>query len=352
MMPRIRLRRVTLGLIAALLFHASAGSADAAAAGSTHATTKTPPKLDRDHLATSIQRIATGARPAVLGVGVEVLATGERWFLNADQPLPMQSVFKAPLGAAVLDAVDRGSLSLDSVLVIQAGDLSVPFSAINDSFPARTRWTIGELLNLAVGSSDNTAADLLLHMIGGPSALTAWLRGRGIEGIRVDRYEHELQMDILGLGPFEPAWASPDSLERAKLSVPEDARQRAMDAYLHDERDTMTPRGAIDFLRALSDDRLVSPASTQRLTQMMTDTTTGARRLRAGLPKGATLAHKTGTGPTVLGVSTACNDIGIVMLHGGRRIAIAALLSASADDEATRDAVLASVARAVVAALH
>ncbi|HET7252025.1 MAG TPA: class A beta-lactamase [Gemmatimonadales bacterium] len=329
-------------IVAPLVAHAPAGIARA---GGGHAS------LDRVRLAADIGRIAAAARPGVLGVGVAVLGTNERWLLERDRPLPMQSVFKAPLGAAVLDAVDRGRLRLDSTVVLRASDLSVPYSPVAAAYPSRTRWTLEELLTRAVETSDNTAADVLMRLIGGPAALTSWLRTRGIEGIEVDRYERVQQPEILGLGRFQPSWVNQDSLDRAKLAVPEPARRAAMMAYLRGRRDTITPRGAVAFLAALQAGRLVSKPSTTRLLHMMTEAVTGPHRLRAGLPNGATLAHKTGTGPTVLGVCTATNDIGIATLPDGRRVAIAVLLSGSTADEAARDATLAAVARAAMAAL-
>ncbi len=309
-------------------------------------------ELDTTRLATTIGRIARDARPGVLGVGVAVVGTDELWFWNGGRRLPMQSVFKAPLAAAVLDAVDRGTLRLDSAITLRRDDLSVPYSPVADSFPSRTTWTIEELLARAVETSDNTAADLLMRRIGGPAALTSWLRGHGVEGISVDRYERDQQPEILAIGRFRPAWANPESLDRAKLAVPEPTRRKALRAYLAGGRDTITPRGAIAFLVALAAGRLVSRSSTDRLLQWMTDAGTGPHRLHAGIPRDATLAHKTGTGPTVLGVSSAVNDIGIVTLAKGRRLAIAALLSGSIADEATRDAALAAVARAAVASLR
>jgi beta-lactamase class A len=252
----------------------------------------------------------------------------------------------------VLDAADRGALRLDSTVVLRATDLSVPYSPVADSFPARATWTLQELLERAVETSDNTAADILMRRIGGPAALTAWLRAHGIAGISVDRYERDQQPEILGIGRFRPAWARQDSLDRAKASVSEATRRAAREAYLHGSRDTMTPRGAITFLAALSAYRLLSPRSTERLLHYMAVAVTGTHRLRAGMPEGASLAHKTGTGPTVLGIATAVNDMGIASLPNGRRIAIVALLSASPADEATRDSTLASVARAAIASVR
>jgi beta-lactamase class A len=333
-------------LTAALVVLASLGPARDA-----HAQARRT-RLDPARLANAIGRIATAARPGVLGVGVAILGTNEQWFLNGDRPLPMQSVFKAPLGAQVLDAADHGRLRLDSTIVLRREDLSGAFSAVSSLFPRRTTWTVAELVTRAVETSDNTAADVLLRRMGGPASLTAWLRARGVQGISVDRYEREQQPEVHGLGRFRPAWANQDSFDRAKLTVPEPARRRAMQAYPEGSRDVLTPRGAIAFLTELEEGRLLSPASTRRLLQMMTNAQTGPRRLRAGLPKGAALAHKTGTGPVVFGVATATNDIGIVTLADGRRIAIVALLSASRANETTREGTLAAVARAVVASLR
>ena len=339
MPPHARLTGALVLLAATLSFNAAPVAA-------------TPDSLDTARLSAEIERVASGARPGVLGVGVEVLATGQRWFRNGDRPLPMQSVFKAPLVAAVLDAVDHGRLRLDSTVVLTVRDLSPMYSPVRDAFPARKAWTLEELATRAVETSDNTAADVLLRRIGGPAALTAWLRAHGVQGISVDRYERDLQPAILGLGRFRLAWVNPDSLDRARHAVPEALQRKSMTAYLSGRRDTMSPRGAIEFLSALSAGRLVSAASTRRLLGWMTETVTGPNRLHAGLPNGATLAHKTGTGPTVLGVSTATNDIGILTLAGGRRVAIAALLAGSRASEAARDSTLAAVARAVMTSMR
>jgi beta-lactamase class A len=310
------------------------------------------PPLDRALLATRVAAIARDARPARLGVAVLVPASGEHWSLAGSEWFPMQSVFKAPLGAMVLDAVDHDRLRLDSTLVIRESDLSVRYSAIDDSFPARTRYTVDDLLDLAVGTSDNTAADLLMRLVGGPHALSAWLQARGLGAIHVDRFEHDLQPAIVGLGAFRSEWVSDETFHRARAQVPEPAQREALKRYLTGKRDVFTPDGAVAFLDALRAGRLLSPRSNARLLRIMTESMTGAGRLRAGLPDGATLAHKTGTGPTVLGVNTAANDIGIVTLADGRTFAIATLLSGSTAPDTTRDAVLAAVARAVVQALR
>jgi beta-lactamase class A len=76
----------------------------------------------------------------------------------------------------------------------------------------------------------------------------------------------------------------------------------------------------------------------------MTDSPTGRTRLRAGLPAGATIAHKTGTGRRVVGIASSINDIGVATLPDGRRVAIAAFVNGSKASDTDIDALHARVA--------
>jgi hypothetical protein len=78
----------------------------------------------------------------------------------------------------------------------------------------------------------------------------------------------------------------------------------------------------------------------------MIDSTPGANRLKGLLPKGTTVAHKTGTGGTQNGIAAATNDIGIVYLPNGKHLAVAVFVSDSPSDEKTREAVIARIAKA------
>jgi beta-lactamase class A len=308
------------------------------------------PKLAGQRLDGEVAAIADRARPGVLGVGLMNLESGEVWTFNGDRRFPMQSVFKAILGAVVLGEVDAGRLSLDESVILAENDISPPFSPIAEAWPARSTYTIRELLVAAVGASDNTAADVLMRRVGGPGALTAWLAQHHIDDVRVDRYERELQPEIAGLESFRIAWKG-EAFARQLAAVPVPQRAAMLRAYLKDPRDTATPRGMLAFLRQLQGGELLSPASTKLLLRIMTQTSTGPDRIKAGLPKGATLAHKTGTARTDLGVNPAVNDVGIITLPDGRAYALAVFLSGATLDEAGREAVIADVARAVVRAV-
>lgn len=299
-------------------------------------------------LASSLHRLAQRAAPGVLGVAVLDLRSRRVTGVNADRPFPMQSVFKAPLGAAVLAQVDAARLTLDKSVTLTRADLSPPHSPIADAWPGRRRYTVRELLELTVGGSDNTGADVLMRMIGGPVAVTRYLRSRSIAGMRIDRYERELQPEAAGMGPFRETWLGENAFVAARDAVPIPRRRAALTRYLGDIRDTSTPRASAVFLSKLATGELLSPASTALLLDIMTRTGTGANRLKAGLPIGAVIAHKTGTGRTDFGVVPAANDIGLVTLADGERLAVASYLAGSALPEAQRDALHADAARAAI----
>jgi beta-lactamase class A len=85
---------------------------------------------------------------------------------------------------------------------------------------------------------------------------------------------------------------------------------------------------------------------------MMTDSSTGQHRLKAGLPPLWSIAHKTGTGPEVLGIGTATNDVGIISSPTGRHIAIAVFIAGSKAPMEEREKVMESIASAVVKAIQ
>lgn len=311
-------------------------------------TTARTPSLDMKWLNRAVETIAAKLEPAVLGVGLANLDSGEVFTFNGDRPFPLQSVFKAPLAAAVLAEVDAGRVTLEERITLEAMDLSPPWSPVADAWPARRDYSLDELMTAAVARSDNTAADVLMARIGGPGAVTAWLDSKNIDAVRIDRYERELQTELVGLAPFRPAWKGEAAFKAALGTVPAAQQRRALDAYLADPRDTATPSSLLQFLEQLNARALLSRASTRRLLRIMASATTGAGRIKAGLPDGARVAHKTGTGPTVQGIVSAINDAGIVILPDKRRYAIAAFLAGATIPPQECEAAIAETTRALV----
>jgi beta-lactamase class A len=310
------------------------------------------PSLDVRRLADGFATLAARARPAAFGLGVSLLIPGASWSSDSQARFPLQSVFKAFLAAAALSETDAGRLKLGEPITLTDQDLS-PGGAIDQAWPTppdghSLTLPAVDLIALAVQRSDNTAADTLMKRIGGPAAVTACLRAKGIGDISIDRYERELQVELAGMPPFQPAWKDSRAWLAARDSVPAEAREAATARYLADPRDTGTLPATLDFLARLARGELLSPASTRLLLRLMTDSATSERRLKAGLPPGASVAHKTGSATTDLGVTPATNDIGVVTLAGGRRFVIAAYLAGSTATETERDRLIADGARLAV----
>ncbi len=70
-------------------------------------------------------------------------------------------------------------------------------------------------------------------------------------------------------------------------------------------------------------------------------------RISGDLPKGTPVAHKTGSSDTDHNFTPATNDIGLITLPGGRKLALAVFVSDSTADEATRNKVISKIARII-----
>jgi beta-lactamase class A len=264
-------------------------------------------------LSKDLERIAAQV-DGTLGAAVLLVETGERAAVNGDGRFPMQSVYKAPIGMAVLHEVDEGRLSLDAPVRVEAADL-VPagmYSPIRDRHPGGgVDVPLRELLRLAVEESDGTASDVLLRVVGGKAKAQAYLAGLGVEGIRIETTEGEIGRDHAAQ---YRSWASPNE--------------------------------AVRWLAALQEGKGVRPASRDLLLGWMTATRTFPTRLKGRLPAGTVVAHKTGSAGRQGGIAAATNDIGIVTLPDGRHLAVAVFLRDSKAADAARDAAIAKVARA------
>ncbi|WP_435872135.1 class A beta-lactamase [Microbispora rosea] len=206
-----------------------------------------------------------GAR---LGVYVLETGTGASLAYRADERFAFCSTFKALAAAAVLH---QNPVSHLGKRVTYTGADVNSISPITKDHIA-TGMTIRQLCDAAIRYSDGTAGNLLMRDIGGPARLTAYLRRLGDTVSRMDNYEPELNRD----------------------------RPR-------DPRDTTTPRAiAADYQKLVLGEAL-SAGKRALLKDWLVRNTTGAKRVRAGLPKGWTVADKTGTGDY-----GRANDIAIV----------------------------------------
>ncbi|HYG91670.1 MAG TPA: class A beta-lactamase [Azospirillum sp.] len=248
-----------------------------------------------------------GAR---LGVAALDTGTEQFWGYRADERFPLCSTFKLLASAAVLARVDAGRESLSRRIRFETGDL-VTYSPITKDRVGGDGMTLAELCEATMTLSDNTAGNLILDSLGGPSGVTEFARSLGDSVTRLDRRETELNTAIPG-----------------------------------DPRDTTTPKAMVANLRSLVLGDRLSPASRDQLTAWMVANKTGDARLRAGVPTGWRVGDKTGSGA----YGTA-NDVGVIWPANRRPLVVSVYLTETKASLGDRDAVIAEVARVLAGAM-
>ncbi|HET9639422.1 MAG TPA: serine hydrolase [Allosphingosinicella sp.] len=244
---------------------------------------------DSPRLRSLEQRLAAMAaeNPGEYGIAALDLASGETISFNGQQAFPMASTMKIAVAAAYLAEVDSGRRTLDDPV---AGTSAL------------------KLMDAMITRSDNRATDLLMGTLGGPRAIDDWLRGHGLNGIRVDRTIAQLLSDRRDL---------------------------------RDVRDSSTPIAMLGLLRLIDTEGALTSQSRSLLRDMMRRCATGSNRIRGILPPGATVEHKTGT------LAGYTGDVGFLTTPSGRRIAVAFFARGGSN----RPAVIATAARAIYDAL-
>lgn len=272
--------------------------------------------LAQEPLRQQLRSIAAEAHGKV-SVACSLPGSSSRSTLNCDlnphaHP-PMQSVFKLPLALTILHQVEQGKFSLDQPIGFLPSDriLPKPYSPLQDKYPdAGVDVPLRTLLQMTVSLSDNTAADILLRLAGGPKAVSDYIASLGITGFHLQDGERALHRDV--------------------------ALQY---------RNWFEPQGAVQLLRTISDHSPLTAKYTELLLEWMRPAVP-TKRLQGDLPKGTSVAHKSGTSDVDNGVAHATNDIGLIALPDGRQLAIAVFVTDSTADETTRDKVIAQIGRA------
>lgn len=93
---------------------------------------------------------------------------------NASQPLAVGSAFKLAVLAALRDEIARGRLRWSGVAPLQGRWKSLP-SGVLQTWPDGTPISLASYASEMISISDNTAADMLIHVVG--SALTPYAGG-------------------------------------------------------------------------------------------------------------------------------------------------------------------------------
>jgi beta-lactamase class A len=287
--------------------------------------------------------------PGRTGVAIMRIDGGE-WITGkrVDDLFPQQSVSKTWVALTILDLVDQGKVRLDQKIRITRDDLAVFHQPIRDRVIANgeIEVTVLSLLEQAIISSDNTANDSLLRTAGGPQAVQNFLLRKKLGAIRFGPGERLMQSGIAGL-EWRQEYAIGRRFYSARSEVPLATRKAALDRYLADPVDGASPEAIVRGLAKLARGELLSPASTRLILGIMSRTSSGPNRLKAGVPAGWQFVHKTGTGQILPPVSTGYNDIGIMTAPDGTRYAVAVMMGSTTAPIPQRMAFMQFVSRTI-----
>lgn len=266
------------------------------------------------NLTKELQEIIKG-KNATIAVSVSGLEDAFELNINGHKKMPLLSVFKFHIALAVLDQVDQGKLKLNQKIFINREELlQNTWSPIREKYPnGNIELTLSEVLRYTVAQSDNNGCDILLRLIGGTEVIQKFINNKGIRYFQIKADEKKMH-----------------------------------EGYQYMYLNWATTQSSNQLLKKFYQGKIVSQKSTEFLMKIMLETTTGANKIIAQLPKGTPVAHKTGaSGKNEKGLTIAENDIGIITLPNGKHYVISIFVSDSMESDDTNTKVIAEISKKV-----
>jgi beta-lactamase class A len=254
--------------------------------------------------------------------------------IQADESVPLASVFKLGVLVELFRRVDARELSLESRWTVRSEDLS-PEDDILIALDLGLRPTVRDLATLMIIVSDNTATDILFKRLG-LRRINETLRGLGLESTDIFCPNREWYLLLLGYSPryrgdhvaaLRRKWESLSSDGRfAEMEwLWQHGRRVTKDTMLqqiHDQDFAGTTRTRAWRLWEEATDNHGSARDVVRLLDLIARARAASRRscaemvrilelqqfhrLSLGLPPGTRVANKTGS------IAGVINDAGIV----------------------------------------
>lgn len=249
-------------------------------------------------------------------VGVALIVDGKDTLaVNNEFNYPTQSVYKFHLALATLDYLDKNNLSLDHKIMVRKSDLlPETYSPMRDDYPeGNVRLSVGEIIRYTVSKSDNNGCDILFRFIGGTDAADKYIRSLNIYNFAIANTEEEMHS----------AW----EVQYNNWS---------------------TPLAAVQVLEKFRTGNILPQPFYNFLWDTMASSPTGLNKIKALLPKGTVVAHKTGSSSrNADGLKAAENDIAIIQLPDGRYYSLAIFVANSMESSETNCRIIAEISKAV-----
>lgn len=266
---------------------------------------------NRNELRKELNQIIS-TKNATIGVSIKGIEDKDTLNINGNLNVPLMSVFKFHIALATLNLVDKGKLSLTQKIFIKKEDLHEDtWSPIRDEYPNGNMYlTLDQLLRYTVSHSDNNGCDILLKLIGGTETVQNFINKQGIKDFTIKVNEQEMR-----------TWEN---------------------LYIN----TTTPLATTELLEKFYKGKIIKKKSTNYLYQIMVECSRGITWMKAGLPQGTELAHRTGiSGTNENNLRAAMNDIGIVKLPNGKHLIISIYLKDITETKENTEKIIADITK-------
>ncbi len=276
--------------------------------------------------------------PGEFAFVVKDLDSGVAYTYNGSTPVYLASGIKIPVLVALFQMVRDEELLLSEEMVYDVNDIRDGSPLISYLRPG-TPISLRLLAEAMIQHSDNSATDMVIRRVGidrvnsaleregltsfGP--ITTLLDVRRLVYKRVNpRSEAFTSKDIYTLGitrGIDSRMALFGQYVGRPRAYTKDDYARAFDEYYRLGYNSAPLTSMVELLEALARGKVVSPAHSAEMVDIMAGTETGGKRLRGGLPSDIRFAHKTGTQ-----FRRTC-DFGIVYMPDGRIVVMAVVVS-------------------------
>lgn len=251
---------------------------------------------------------------ATVGIAMKGIEDKDTLSINGHLNAPLMSIFKFHIALATLNLVDNGKLSLSQKFFIKKEDLHADtWSPIQDEFPnGNIDLTLDQLLRYTVSHSDNNGCDILLDLIGGPETVQKFINKQGIKDFTIKVNEQEMR-----------TWEN---------------------LYIN----TTTPLASTELLEKFYAGRVLKKNTTKYLYQLMVECSRGLTWMKAGLPEGTELAHRTGISDrNEHDLRAAMNDVGIFKLPNGNHVILSIYLKDITEEREVTEKIIADITEAI-----
>jgi beta-lactamase class A len=218
-------------------------------------------------LAPKLSRLANQA-PGEVAISVLDLTHGYAISINGDTNLPAASTIKIPVMVEVMRQIALGKFGFQRTVSLRDSDRDCGYGSLCEAAWG-SRYTVWELTWAMITVSDNTAANMLIRLVG----------------------RQNINQTMISLG-LNQTWLGD--------SIHSDGDVRELRTSANDMMRLLLMIAERRLINARADNAMLEILAGQRHNTM----------LPAWLPKNVTVAHKTGT------LHDTLNDVGIVELGG------------------------------------